>query len=253
MRSVTMRRSWPAGALALMLAWILTPAAVPLYDGVSFPDEPYRYVHPPPGYRHTAPPTSAVGRIPAARRASSGALDIFSKEMAPQVEVYIATTALTGAPAARRFDVRADPLAPRYSPPATPINGNLYRVRAGSEPPGPVTINTKNPDRWIALRAATTRDFPPTMLYRPTPTAPWHTLSTQRAGTDIYNAAFTGPGDYALSFLPHTAQTPRTHPTSKRPYSPRFIVIMTLLLSILLSIAAIRTHRTRQPQPPAGP
>jgi hypothetical protein len=247
MRQATMRRSWPAGALALMLAWIGTPAAVPLYDGVGFPDEPYRYVHPPPGYRHTAPPTSAIGRVPASRRASGATLDIFSNEVGPQVEVYIAETTLTGRRPARWFDVRADPLAPGYSPPATPINGNLYRVQAGSEPPGPITINTTNRDRWIALRATANRDFPPTMLYRPTPSAPWRALPTERSGTDIYNAAFTGPGDYALSFLPSTARSRRAHQTSKRPYTPRFIVIMALLLTILLSIGAIRTHRSRQP------
>jgi hypothetical protein len=35
--------------VALPLAWLLAPGAVPLYDGINLPDEPYRYVVPPAG------------------------------------------------------------------------------------------------------------------------------------------------------------------------------------------------------------
>lgn len=244
MRASRTRLSWLAGALALVLAWLITRAAVPLYDGVGIPDEPYRFVHPPPGYRTTAPPTSAAGRVPAADGSSRGAIDIYSNEVAPQVEVYIAETALTGSRSARWLDVHADPLAPGRASPAMPINGNLYRVRAGSDPVGPVTVNTKNPDLSIALRATTVRSIPATMLYRPSPAARWRTLRTEKTGTDTFASAFAGLGDYALSYLPSTARAARH--TAKQRYSPRFLVIMSLLLAILLAIAAIRAHRSQQ-------
>jgi hypothetical protein len=57
-----------------------------------------------------------------------------------------------------------------------------------------------------ALRTNSSCGRRATMIYRPTPTAPWRTLPTERAGTDIYNAA------------PDPATTPL--PSSPTPYRP---------------------------------
>lgn len=134
-------------AAALAAAWLLTPAAVPLYDGVGFPDEPYRYVVPPTGYRTTPPPTRAFGSVPAAKVAAGTAagsaatptpgagtgsgtgadtgagttgahsastrdIGVKSAEFGPQVELYVAKGALTGPAGARGYQISAIPVAP---------------------------------------------------------------------------------------------------------------------------------------------
>ena len=46
---------WLVAALvALLAAWVLAPAALPIYDGLSNPDEPYRWVQPPAGAKLVA-------------------------------------------------------------------------------------------------------------------------------------------------------------------------------------------------------
>src|SRR5437868_4317124 len=60
-----MSRAWLAGGAALVAAMsALGTGGPPVYDGIGQPDEPYRYVAPPPGYRHTPPATSAGAAVP---------------------------------------------------------------------------------------------------------------------------------------------------------------------------------------------
>jgi hypothetical protein len=247
---VRIRRSSLAAALALMVTWLVAPAAVPLYDGVGFPDEPYRFVQPPPGYRKTAPPTGAFGHVPASGGTSRDDFDAASREQGPQVEVFISRTGLTGPNSVRWFDIRADPIAPGPSPTGMPINGNAYRVQVDSDPPGPVTVKAQNDnlDVWIALRATAARDSLPTMLYRASPAAAWRPLQTEQAGTDVYDSAFAGPGDYALSFLPGAARTQNGRQTSHYRSSPLLLVVIaSLLLIVVVIISAVRISRSEHP------
>ena len=61
-----------ASFVALLVAWLLAPAVVPIYDGVSFPDEPYRYVQSPDG-KPTKPPTTAKASVQVNAQGLSGA------------------------------------------------------------------------------------------------------------------------------------------------------------------------------------
>jgi len=229
-----------AAAAALGAAWLVAPAAVPLYDGIGFPDEPYRYVDPPAGYRKTPPATRALGSVPAGgatsrtpgggstgaaaeRSVSTRDIGIKSGEYGPQVEMYVAKGSLTGPAGTRGYQISAMPVAPGRPAPAggqvgadVRIDGDVYRVKitclalppaAGPGPaPGgrdcPATIAAHGFDgvAWIALRATSARRPAPVFLYRPAPAAPWRILPARRGGRDFYTAALVGEGDYALTF-----------------------------------------------------
>jgi hypothetical protein len=46
-------------AVGIVVISLLSSHIVPLYDGVGFPDEPYRYVNPPVTSKKTLPPSPA--------------------------------------------------------------------------------------------------------------------------------------------------------------------------------------------------
>lgn len=166
-RRITAGRLWRVAlaVAALAAAWLVTPSAVPLYDGVGFPDEPYRYVDPPAGYQTTPPPTRAFGSVPAAKIAAGGEttpapgagptapaahsastrdIGVKSAEYGPQVELYVAKGALTGPAGVRGYQISAIPVAPSGNAtggqvdPDVRIDGDVYRVdiNCSSRPPG---------------------------------------------------------------------------------------------------------------------
>jgi hypothetical protein len=261
------RTGWllPAAA-ALAAAWIAAPAAVPLYDGIGFPDEPYRYVNPPAGYRTTRPPTRAAGAVPGGvpagapdgRGANAQDLDVRSAEQGPQVEIYVSRGGLTGPAAARSYQISADPVAPDRSGSAPgPVDGDVYRVRiacssgAAAAAACPVTVARRRSNRsiWIAMRATSARRPPPTFLYRPGPDAAWRMLPTDRAGNDVYATTLRGAGDYALSFLSAARdgdQQAGQRASSGSGRSTTVIVLVIVLAALVVTIVTIRLVRTRQ-------
>ncbi len=211
--STRVQRRWLAAmALACLgVAWVAAPAGVPLYDGVGFPDEPYRYVRPPAGYRATLPPTGAESPLSADHGVNSDELQAFSTEIGPQVTVYVYPGYLVGqasGPAATRsFDVRVTPQAPDGTTPVTgTVDGNVYRVEVTADPPGPVTVASNDPNRTaeIDLRATAATSDLVTVNYRARPEDAWQGLSTVQVGNDIYAATFAGLGDYVLT-VDHTS------------------------------------------------
>jgi hypothetical protein len=184
-------------AVALGLVWTTVPG-VPLYDGVGFPDEPYRFVRQPPGYHATRPPTPAAGVAKAGGGRSAG-VTVASAESGPQVQFYFAPGALTSAATTACFEVRADPQAPSAPPPGFRIDGNSYRVSVVARPPAPVTFHAGG-GSWISMRATRPTTDKPTFLYQSAPDRPWQREETTQVGNDIYVTRLVGSGDYSLAF-----------------------------------------------------
>jgi hypothetical protein len=186
--------------VALAVAWVAAPGAVPLYDGISVPDEPYRYVAPPAGYRHTAAPLSAKASVAVSDGTNATTLYVNTDEQAPQVAVVIPGRLVTVPAAARSLTVAAVPLAPDRQPAKGTIDGNVYRVSASAgasfaPPPGDAASLSQ-----VTMRATTARRPIPTFLYRASAAAAWQPVKTFVAGNDIYTTQFAGFGDYALAF-----------------------------------------------------
>lgn len=190
-------RRWLLATLAALLAaWTLAPAAVPIYDGLQNPDEPYRYVHAPAGATPTKPPTIAKATI-TLRGGVTNAAYANSAESGPQVSIYLPPGALEAPPGAADVTVTATPLAP--SPPL-PSDGtivtNVYRLTATAGGRPVQVRGTGDQAPTIQMRAPTARQPGPVFEHRTA--GGWVQVHTLRVGNDVYQATAGTFGDWAL-------------------------------------------------------
>jgi len=246
---VTTRRSRIAllglGALALAAAWLAASrqSTPPLYDGVGFPDEPYRYVVAPHGVPATAPPGAAIGDANVVNGQSQTA-SAGSNEQGPQVQLIIDQGDITAPAGATVVHLRAEPAAPTGQPPDATIWGNVYRLSAASDK-GPAQIHAgADSTTVIALRAPVGPTPEPVMEYFDG--ASWHRLPVTRIGNDFYVSPIAGVGDYALATLPGQSQpVPGATPTADRSGIDRWVLVPGIALLILIvAIAVIRWTRS---------
>ncbi len=231
-----------AALAALVTAWLVVPGAVPLYDGINFPDEPYRYVAPPAGYQKTPAPDHASGSSTVTGDTNTSTVYVNTDESAPQVNVVIPGGLLAVAAGATSITVRAGPLAPDRQPSKGKINGNVYRITATATPSGTVAWAPPPGDAAsvsrVVLRATSAASPPPVFLYRSSPTLAWKVLATGRFGNDIYTTQFTGFGDYALAFGV-VAAAPSSH-------LGVYVLVAVPVVVVLLGVGAVLLVRTRR-------
>src|SRR3954451_17434124 len=119
--------------VAVLAAWMLAPASVPVFDGIGQPDEPYRYVDPPATAKTTKQPTTATVSVPV-RNGRSVAEFANSAESGPQISVYIPPGALEVPAGATSITITATPLAPKAPLPTDgDIVTNVYQVTARAD------------------------------------------------------------------------------------------------------------------------
>lgn len=199
--------AWPVIAIvAFLAAWTYSSHRVALYDGVGFPDEPYRFVHPTAGAATTKPPTSGAASSAVSNGTTSDSLYVNSAEQGPQVSVFV-PAGQVHAPGARTVRLTAAPMAPDHAPAGARIDGNIYRLAATTTPSSATARYQRGHallgSAGIVLRATTGRQPGPVMIYRPTASQPWRQVPTARVGNDIYRANLAGFGDYALAWGLH--------------------------------------------------
>jgi hypothetical protein len=192
-----------AGIGVLLVAWLVAPAVVPIYDGAGFADEPYRYVSSPDG-KATKPPTSAHATVAVNAQGLSGTAYSNSDEKGPQVVLFIPAGALQAPAGAKTIALAETPLAPT---PPLPTDGtivtNVYHVTA-TTPQGDVKVvgKTENQLPTLQMRAPSSKQPGPVFEHR-TPTG-WQRVATLRVGQDIYQASAPQFGDWALVQLTST-------------------------------------------------
>jgi hypothetical protein len=182
-------RRWLAGALLVTVGWLASPQAVPIYDGVGQPDEPYRYAG-----RNPAPVAATV-TVPLST-GSSAALQLKSAESGPQVLIDLAAGAFTAKGSS--LTLTATPLPGDGAPPRGRIDGNIYRVSAT----GDAVVHPETTQGFLFLRAAVMTTPDPVIVHRDSPGAPWVEAKTTRIGRDNLSAPFRALGDYAVVRLP---------------------------------------------------
>jgi hypothetical protein len=194
---VTRRGRWLApAAAALLAAWVVAPAAVPVYDGISSPDEPYRYVQPPPDAKTTNKPTTASATVNV-RNGVNGNQFANSAETGPQISVYVPTGSLKVPSGATSLTLTATPKAPTAPLPTDgTIVTNVYDVAvvAGGNPADVTGTGHQAPT--IQMRAPSAKQPGPVFEHR-TATG-WEQARTVRVGNDIYQASAPEFGDWAL-------------------------------------------------------
>jgi hypothetical protein len=189
------RRRWVAGAVLVGIGWLVTPSAIPVYDGVGVPDEPYRYVKAPAGNPPTAEATVATATTPVAAGVGTNGVIVATAEQAPQFSLFVPPAAL--ATAKGPITVTSTPAAPTDQPAGSTIPGNVYVVTVTS-PGGTVTTTDKIAIASLYLRAINSSEGW-VMQHRATHTDPWVALQSARGGTDTWVSSFKGAGEYALS------------------------------------------------------
>lgn len=226
-----------AAAGLLGLAWLTSPmlSGPPLYDGLGFPDEPYRYVAPPSGAPRTAAPSAAFAEV----SVSGGQVPLVrarSGEQGPQVEVVLRVGQLVASPEATEVRMSAEPAGPARQPGEGEIWGNVYHLAVVSDH-GSVHAKT-NPDdpSTISLRVPVTPQPEPEMVFNDG--AGWRTIPVYRVGYDIYAGPVQGEGDYAL------VRPVTPGPTSSQSYPVAAIVILAALVVVLAGVIVV-VRRTR--------
>ena len=231
-----------AGLAALLVAWLVAPAVVPIYDGPGFPDEPYRYVHAPNG-KATKPPTVAKANVSVNAAGLSAAAYSNSAEQGPQIVLYLPAGSLKAPAGVTTIQVSETPLAP--SPPL-PTDGtittNVYRVAATTDK-GPVQIVGKSENQIPTLQMRAPSSQQPGPVYERRTADGWQRVATLRVGQDIYQASAAEFGDYALVQL---KDAPKTGGSSGGGVNVGLLAVGIGLLALAGIILAIRITRSRR-------
>lgn len=191
------RRRWMLTAVvAVVLAWLLAPAVVPIYDGIGNPDEPYRWVKPPANAKTTQAPTSAE-KVVTVSNGFSTAQFANTGENGPQLSLYLPPKALQAPAGVTSITVSAKPLAPTAPLPTDgTILTNIYRLAATAKGK-PVSVIGKGPSEpSLQMRAPTGQQPGPVFEHR-TATG-WQRSRTIRVGVDVYQTQAPVLGDWAL-------------------------------------------------------
>jgi hypothetical protein len=230
---VAMKRPVIVGLAVLLVAWIFGPALAgpPLYDGIGFPDEPYRYVVRPAKSVQMPPPTAATGT--ATRQANGGydAIVAASAETGPQVLVTVGAGTMTAS--CPTVVLTAAPTAPVATVAGDPTWGNAYQVTLACAGAAAARAGTNH----VQLRAPDGTEPRPVVYYSASATGPWTALDTALIGSDNYQAPLVGAGFYVLV----------RHPSSGLPFGldPIVVVLIGVVLALVALIAIIRFRRAR--------
>ncbi|HEY2298985.1 MAG TPA: hypothetical protein VGH43_14725 [Jatrophihabitans sp.] len=235
-----MRRNTRFLVIALVLLglgwWVAPRSAPPLYDGVGFPDEPYRFVVTPAGAKPTKAPTTATRIVPVTK-GTAGAASLASAEQAPQIAVLIPTGRLQAPAGTKQFTLRAAPVQPVQAPDGEYLWSNVYDL-AGTDPK--VTMRDGNPPATITLRAATAqRPYPTIERYL---NGTWTKVKTVPVGQDIYQAELPSLGRYAVVGTSPLQLTTKQNTT----YTGIIIAVASGLIVVVLVVIGVRRRSGRR-------
>ena len=198
MPTVAQRRRWLViAAFGLVLAWLLAPATIPIYNGIGNPDEPYRYVKPPSSAKTTKLPTSAHITVPVSG-GFSGAAFANTGESGPQASLYLPPKALKLPTGATSASVTVQPAAPSSPLPTDgTIFGNVYAFDATANGQSLGVVGSGPSEPSLQMRAPDGSQPGPVFEHRSS-SGTWTRMRTTRIGVDIYQARVPTLGDWAL-------------------------------------------------------
>lgn len=228
-----------AATAALVAAWLVTPHAVPLYDGIGIPDEPYRYVKPPAGYQQTPTPSTVRVPLPATNGTNPKGALVQTLEVSSQSGMYFLPDGIKGPLTTKTFTITITPQAPDGTTPGT-VDGNVYRIEFLADGKPGATLTDTGRNTVYIQRATSAKVAAATLYYRPAGGS-WTAIPDTKGGTDSFQGYLAGPGDYAL--VPGKAQaTSNNH----------LLLIAILVLVVLAMAGAIVLIRLSRRPPTAG-
>lgn len=236
-----------AAVAALLTAWLVAPAAVPIYDGLGNPDQPYRFVAPPPGWKHTPPPTVAKAKLTTNAQGLSTGGYSNSAEIGPQIVLYVPPGALKVSTGGAPIQVQETPLAPSAPLPADgTIISNVYRITATS-PAGPVQLVGRGDSGTPALQMRAPSAKQPSPVFEHRTATGWVHSATLQVGQDIYQTEAPVFGDWALVQLQHAPKTAGDTSSGGGSGGVRVPLLVTGIVILVLAgiIVVIRVARSR--------
>jgi hypothetical protein len=185
--------AWASLIAGLILVLVLHAhlSQPPIFDGLPMPQEPYRYVNPPPELASSnLPPEPGEATFPVMNGQPVGG-GVQTGDS--QVIVFFGVGTLQVSPSAVSVTVRVEPVKnPPPPPPGYQIRGNVYRITAAEQPGGaPATAISYH----LTMRVPP-GPFKELQFYDGTS---WHPLKTNRPPNgDLYaGAALTSLGEVA--------------------------------------------------------
>jgi hypothetical protein len=219
--------------LLVALGRLASPSAVPVYDGIGAPDEPYKYVGGP------RPPAASVSTTVPVKEALSAPLQVRSAEQGPQVLLDLAAGAFSATSAT--LTVTATPLKADGTPvPQGTIDGNAYRITAT---PG-ARLQPERAQGFLFLRAAVMTKPDPVVVHRSGDGDSWQRVKTVRAGRDILSTPFLAVGDYAVVRLP--GSTPLSQGGGGLSGVRLVLLAGGVLVLVLLTVLVLRRSRPEE-------
>ncbi len=196
------RRRPGSAALVLVLAILALAATVaarpphapPLYDGLGFPDEPYRWVVPPPGSARTAAATAAAATLAISGGATPSG-QALSAEQGPQVAVAVQDGVFSVPHGAVSVALRAEPRpVPATPPDRGQVVSNLYQLTATSAG-HPVSLAAGH-TLLVNLRAESATDR--SVVICRWSGGRWEQVPTEQVGADVYASRLDTLGAVAV-------------------------------------------------------
>lgn len=231
--------------LAVIVVSAFGKAAVPLYDGVGFPDEPYRYADPAHMPKTKPPGAPSITFLPS--DAKTG-VSLQSVEVGPQIVVYVSPSSISLSQGVTQATLIVQPIKPTIQPTDGTIAGNVYRI-SGTARNGTFNIipPVSNSYNYINLRLPQGYRPYPAMEFRPLNGGAWKQINVTKIGNDIYESTGNNSfGDYALVKL--NAAAKKLQPQAKHLSGSTFgtIVFAALVVIMAASILFIRRDQQRK-------
>jgi hypothetical protein len=224
---------------------------VPLYDGVGFPDESYRYIVPPANTPKTAAPTVGQDTASVHNGTNDTGLSPATQEQGPQAVVDLPQHSLTIPRGTSTISITIQPQAPGSHITDGTTAGNSYHVITN---PAKVSYTSTAGVSIITLRLPQGLPPGPTIEYKASGSTDWQALQTYQVGADIYEADFKGFGDYQLVMLSPTATIKHAQATTPKKKPPFLLIglalfvgaVLTTIVWVRISSKKDRHHRAKR-------
>jgi hypothetical protein len=200
LRPALRRRGWWVvllAVLALGAVVLLRPLhSPPLYDGIQFPDEPYRWVQAPPGSPKTPAVTPAKAAVRVGADGTVPVLKGLSAEQGAQIAFQIESGSLIVPKGGKSITatVIAGP-NPSVAPPDGTLVSNVYTLTITADAPGDPTLAR---GKTVIVNLRSNKATNDTVVLETFTNGTWSQVATGRVGNDIYAAELPGLGQFAL-------------------------------------------------------
>ncbi|HZS93408.1 MAG TPA: hypothetical protein VFA78_01300 [Chloroflexota bacterium] len=225
-----------AALAALILVWTLAPPLTPpLYDGISLPAQPYRYLSPPKGTLSTKPPTSAREVLAAHGKAPQ--VFISTKENPPQAILAIDSNGIKLPAGTTHVTISIKPVPAPAQPSSGTLDGNVYLFEATNNAGRSLTL-TKHAGAQVELREPGTGGHQVVEQYVG---KQWH----RRNSATFVNAQYQASNISSLGYYSLVTVSASGSSTGGIPILAIVGgIIVLFVVGILLVLRGLRTGRT---------